>query len=141
MKINLKDGKLEIDIYNLVQNMSDEAKSSFYEHLAFEEKLLEACFDMAVGDSAFDGNFHSTTYGNIITRLSDKLRKRLLPAIDEASKKQIENLERDKEYYNKEAVKWQNYAWKLQREWPTIIYQDGEPLPVVKLPECPRSPL
>jgi hypothetical protein len=135
MKVILEKEYLKINISDLVSSMDEDACKVFYQELAFEEKLLEACMDFMTSNTAFEDGYHSTTYGVVISRLGDRLKEKLLPLMDEASQHLIKNMRDDLKYTGKELEKLRSHLWRLEREWPKITDYYNDPIPQERLDE------
>lgn len=91
MKTEIKDGKITIDVQALVDSMSEQDVASFFEHLVFEEKLLQCFVDMMTSNYVFDSGFHSTTYSSNerIKTLAGTIREKLMPLMPDAHRTQL----------------------------------------------------
>lgn len=118
VKLN-KEGKIEIDLQDLFQSMSDESKLILIESLSCESVVIKHVADQIL--DGFTENIYSgsSSYGEV-DRLSplDEGRRRVAKGASELSKKIIRELEwrvkREKEL----AQKYRDDYFKLYDAWP-----------------------
>jgi len=117
-KIN-KEGKIEIDLFSLLESMSDESKLILIETLSCEKAIIKHVSDQIL--DGFTENVYSggSGYGEI-DHLSplDEARRRVAKGASELSEKIIGELEWRVKREKEQAQKYMDAYFILYHAWP-----------------------
>lgn len=117
MKIN-KEGKLELDICELLDSLPEQDKLNFIESLSCEDIIIKH-----VTDQIFDGFTQNVYCGREHGRIEpvspiEFARERVIKFADETAQKEIERLRKFAKNQEEIAKKYEDRYWALWHKWP-----------------------
>lgn len=117
MKIN-KEGKLELDICELLDSLPEQDKLSFIESLSCEDAIIKH-----VTDQIFEGFTENLYYGGECGKVEPQTplelaRERVIKFADETARKEIARLKRFAKNQEEIAKKYEDRYWVLWHKWP-----------------------
>lgn len=126
-----KDGKLTIDMSEVVESMSDEDKRTIAKYAVFNEVLLTGILEALVHGTMWladeDGPwwFGGDTF--------NKLRLQLLPLLPDITAEAVRRIDAELRATGIERDRWRDACWALERDWPEgrrerKLYEYRDPL-------------
>lgn len=113
MKIN-KEHKIEIDLQELADSLTDEDRKLFFQSVVFQEQLLTAAVETVATGSCFDECWY-------VGGLADSLRVKLLAVVAEGMQELVHNLLRERDTAKEEARATRALLFRLERHWPQDV--------------------
>jgi hypothetical protein len=107
MEIKFKDGNLQIDLHNLLDNIKEEDLNEFLESVSCNDKVIKHVTDQILDkwtENAYSGGTACTASAEVYNGL-DKAWREVAKRSGEVAKREIERLEaalkrRNEEYFN-----------------------------------------
>ncbi len=119
MKVTLKDGKLSIDIHELMDGLSEAELIDLAESLSLQNEIIKRVMQQVMDGCTEDGSYGSM--GSNPFAANSPLAAAKLRIAEEShilAKEQIERMRRHmawREECHKETSDW---AWRMYHEWP-----------------------
>lgn len=108
-------GNIQIDLRELVDSMSDDAKAEFARHLVADELLFQA-----VADYIVTGQYHD---GWWMGGGAQKLRERFLPLMPDAARNLVRDLVHERDRLAADLKNERDDYWALYHAWPDTLWQ------------------
>ena len=114
MKATIRDGKLTLDMEELLASLSDDERRRFSQYAVFSESVMEAVVDTVAHGGCFDDYWY-------IGGLAQKLREKLLPLMPAAVIELVEGIaaERDRAVIQKD--QYQTALYEALYHWPSDV--------------------
>lgn len=114
MKIEIKDGKLQIDVEDLASSLSTEDLKRFSQHAVFQDSIVAAVLETIVSGGCFDDGWY-------ISGFAEQLRKKLLPLVPVAMQELVKKLLQERDEAKANRVKVLEILHRAERHWPREV--------------------
>lgn len=111
MKTTIDKGKLQIDIQELVENMTDSEREMFAKYAVFSSTLFSGVINTLVTGEAWDDGWW-------ITGLDQQLRIKLIPLMPKIVSELVKGLLTQHARYAAAVKMHENMLLKLMQSWP-----------------------
>lgn len=108
MKFTFEDGKIQISLYQLMQDLSDEQMRELAAAVQWEPPILNDFVEALMGD---------TGYRTFLPDLT-KARLKFIELMPIAAAEVIRSLQNRLDSAEAEQKRWAEYVWVLKRAWP-----------------------
>lgn len=124
MKVTIKDGNLNIDVQELIQNLSDDDRKVFAQYAVFREQLFSGVVDTLVNGECFEDD--DGLGGWWISGMTQTLRLKLLPLMPAIVVGLVEKLLEENSRRTSEVSKHKNILRVLLDAWPKNVERPVE---------------
>lgn len=121
MDCKLIDGRLTVNVYDLIENLADEDKAHIMETLSCDDKIIENVAAQIVDGWTEAGYHGGITYGPMPHTALDKARRLVAKSAPEVRDKAIERLERIAVEAEKKASDLQTQVFDLERKLDNLV--------------------
>lgn len=114
MKIEIKDGKIAIDVSELVYCMSAEDRREVAKHIVARSDVFKAVVDCLVTGYFFDEN---SDWWSLSFRETEELRLRLEPLMPHIARQAIKSLVEERNKAKADLERIEKWAWSMYHAW------------------------
>lgn len=132
MNAKIADGKIQIDVSDLVDSMSAEDKRRIARSLCADDYLIKAVLEIVADTSPSGyGHFFEDDEDNgpwwFCSRTVLELREKLLPLMPTAARQAVLEALRQRDAAKADLKRHSDWAWRLYHAWPKDSHWRGMP--------------
>lgn len=120
MKAKIENGKLTIDLPELLESLSEQERKEAARFLVAEPELFAAVLECVADESRFGHFFSDDPSGpwSFDTRCVLSLREKLMPLMPIIAREAVREALHQRDQAQADERRWHDWAWKLFHAWP-----------------------
>lgn len=121
MRAEIKNGKIALDVYDLVQSLSEEDRAEVARQVVADEHLFAAVLDCVVAGSFFEDAPGGHWWFD--SRSVLELREKLLPLMPEIAREAVKAALHQRDEAKADAERHRTWAYAMYHAWPDAYWQ------------------